>query len=117
MSLNEFQLAQIKVLSKPYLQNWRKEFVRPGGMVKDIDIEIKGQSVVIFERQESFIPGNEDIIFPVAKTTYMKTENRWKILWQRHDLKWHAYEPDMFVDDFEGFLKVVDEDDCCAFWG
>ncbi|WP_443740024.1 DUF3024 domain-containing protein, partial [Treponema sp.] len=60
---------------------------------------------------------NEDIIFPVAKTTYMKTENRWKILWQRRDLKWHAYEPDMFVDDFEGFLKVVDEDACCAFWG
>ena len=30
---------------------------------------------------------------PVAKTTYVKIQDIWKIYWMRQDLKWQGYEP------------------------
>lgn len=31
---------------------------------------------------------------PVAKATYIKKNDVWKIYWQRADLKWHGHEAD-----------------------
>ena len=78
---------------------------------------IEGQSVIIFEIRPRFDDRSEKIEIPVAKATYVRTANRWKIYCQRADLKWHSYPPDPEVLLFEEFLAVVDEDNFGCFWG
>lgn len=53
----------------------------------------------------------------MAKTTFVKTENCWKIFWMRADLKWHGYEPDVKVKTLSKFLEVVIEDKYACFFG
>ena len=54
---------------------------------------------------------------PVAKATYVKSQNKWKIYWHRADMKWHGYEPEPDVDKIEDFLKIVEEDKYACFFG
>lgn len=82
----------------------------------DLNYKIDKQSIVIFEIRKMFQQeGMIDI--PIAKATYVMKENKWKIYWQRADLKWHSYEPQKEVKTVKAFLKVVDEDELCCFWG
>ena len=60
---------------------------------------------------------NEKIEESVAKARYVKSSDIWKIYWQRADLKWHSYEPDPEVKTLEEFLKVVERDEYCCFYG
>jgi hypothetical protein len=53
----------------------------------------------------------------VAKATYIKKSDIWKVYWQRADLKWHGYEMEPEVDTLEEFFKIVNEDEFCCFWG
>ena len=82
----------------------------------DIGFRIKGHSIEIFEIRPSFFNPKVTMESPVAKTTYVRTQNVWKVFWQRRDLKWHAYiTPE--VRTLKKFLELVDEDDLCCFWG
>ncbi|WP_300321922.1 DUF3024 domain-containing protein [Idiomarina sp.] len=47
----------------------------------------------------------------------MKTQNCWKVYWQRADLKWHAYEPVPEVTQLRQFLKLVRDDQYACFFG
>lgn len=68
---------------------------RPPETVKnqvDLHYKIDNQSIVIFEIRKMF-QQERMVDIPIAKTTYVMKENKWKIYWQRADLKWHSYEP------------------------
>jgi len=81
----------------------------------DLSYKVEKQSIVIFEIRKMFQQeGMVDI--PIAKATFIMKENKWKIYWQRADLKWHLYEPKKEVKTVKAFLKVVDEDEYCCFW-
>src|SRR5213079_3369603 len=54
---------------------------------------------------------------PVAKATFVRSKNRWRIFWMRRDLKWHGYEPNLEVQSLKAFLNVVDRDEYCCFFG
>ena len=54
---------------------------------------------------------------PVAKATFVKTQNCWKVYWQRADLKWYAYEPVPKVKQLREFLKLVSDDQHACFFG
>ena len=83
----------------------------------DLSYRVDRQSVVIFEiRPAMFRPG-ETIEGAVAKTTYVRTQNHWRVYWRRADLKWHLYDPDPYVDELPDFLRLVEEDELCCFWG
>lgn len=43
---------------------------------------------------------------PVAKAAFVKTQQSWKVYWQRVDLRWHAYPPAPEVNSLEEFLAV-----------
>ncbi|NVK43528.1 MAG: DUF3024 domain-containing protein [Oceanospirillaceae bacterium] len=53
---------------------------------------------------------------PVAKATYLNTQNLWKLFWQRADVEWHGYEPNLTIPSLKEFLAVVDVDECGCFW-
>ena len=115
MKLSEFEQARIKILMGSFLAERRP----PPEMREkvDLDYRIEKQSVVIFEIRALWNDPDEKIEEPVAKVTYMKNKNSWKVYWQRADLKWHSYDPAPIVDTFDEFLKLVNEDECACFWG
>ena len=53
----------------------------------------------------------------VAKTTFVRSKNRWRVFWMRRDLKWHGYEPNHEVHSLEAFLNVVHRDEYGCFFG
>jgi hypothetical protein len=57
----------------------------------DLAWRIEGQSVVIYSIRPFWRDESQKIEEPAAKATYNRTTNRWKIYWQRADLKWHSY--------------------------
>ncbi|SRR6056297_2088707 len=83
----------------------------------DLDYKIENQSIIIFEVRPHWQKEDEKIENPIAKTTWVKTQNYWKIFWMRADLKWHNYKPVPHVKTIEEFLTVIDNDVYGCFWG
>ncbi|GIL22121.1 MAG: hypothetical protein BroJett042_06340 [Bacteroidota bacterium] len=83
----------------------------------DIGYKIENQSVYILEIRPQW--NNPSVIreYPIAKTTYIKAKNHWKVFWMRQDLKWHSYSPKPTVKKLADFVKLVDEDAHHCFWG
>jgi len=76
----------------------------------DFGYRQEGQSVEIFEIRPVWNDPSEKMESSIAKATYVKSKNQWKVYWMRADLKWHGYEPCRIVKNLEEFLQVVDED-------
>lgn len=83
----------------------------------DLAYRIEGQSIVIFEIRPRWDEPEETVESPVAKTTYVRTKNHWRVFWQRADLKWHRYDPASTVASLAEFLDLVDRDEYSCFWG
>ena len=83
----------------------------------DLGFRLQGLSVEIFEIRPRW--DNKDVVqeHPVAKATYIKTKQHWKVFWMRADLKWHGYQPNPAVKTIEDFLSVVQEDQYGCFFG
>jgi hypothetical protein len=83
----------------------------------DLGFRLEGQSVEIFEVRPYWRDPNEKVENPVAKATYVRRADEWRVYWQRADLKWHRYEPHPTVATIDEFLHVVDDDAYCCFFG
>ena len=83
----------------------------------DIGYRIEDQSVFVFEIRPKW--DNPEIIkeHPIAKASFVKAKNHWKIFWMRADLKWHLYTPNPTVNALADFAKSVNEDKHFCFWG
>jgi hypothetical protein len=116
MALSQLEAARIKKLVVAYI-----EARRPAPPIRpelDLGFRVKGQSVEIFEIRPVWRgkPG-ETHEGSVAKATYVRTNDQWRVFWMRADLKWHRYEPASEVKTIEDFLAVVDKDAYACFWG
>ncbi len=115
MAFTKIESARIQGALSDFLEtrrppeNIRAEF--------DIGFRVEGQSVVIFELRRTWREPGAIIEGPVAKATYVRGINRWKIFWQRADRKWQTYPPQPEALIFEEFLTLVDEDKESCFWG
>lgn len=83
----------------------------------DIEYEIEGQSVIIYEKRPRWNKQGEYLQIPIAKGTYVITRRLWKVYWQRADLKWHPYTPAVTVKSIKEFIRLVEKDDNHCFWG
>lgn len=115
MALSEFEEALASVKVAEFIERRRPPKHRRSRL--DLGFRIENQSVVIFEVTPHFRNPGKMVETPIAKTTYTKAAQIWKVYWQRADLKWHRYEPVPEVATLEEFLAVVDADDYCCFWG
>lgn len=90
------------------------EHIRPK---LDIGYKIEDQSIYVVEIRPKW--NNPEIIkeYPVAKSTFVKAKNYWKVFWMRADLKWHSYPPQPTVKTIAAFIKLVEEDKHHCFWG
>ena len=83
----------------------------------DISYRIEEQSVIIFELRPRWNNPNEIMECNIAKASFIKSSNHWKIYWQRSDLKWHSYTPKPTIKTIEEFAAIVGEDSNACFWG
>src|SRR5262249_23099642 len=83
----------------------------------DFAFRIKGHSVEIFTIRPHWEDPSRKTESAVAKATFNRRRNVWKIFWQRADMKWHGYQPHLEAESIEEFLYVVDKDDHNCFFG
>ncbi|HKJ04341.1 MAG TPA: DUF3024 domain-containing protein [Geopsychrobacteraceae bacterium] len=115
MAISEFETKRYEKIVGQYVEKRRPEpHIRNQ---VDLSFRIENQSVIIFEIRELWDQPGKKIESPIAKATYVKKTNSWKLYWQRADLKWHGYEPTPEVKKIEDFLAVVEKDEYCCFWG
>ena len=115
MSINPLQTLEVIEAMENFIV--RK---RPPEQIRsklDIGYKIENQSIIVFEIRPRW--DNPAVIMehPVAKTTYVKSKNYWKIFWMQADLKWHSYPPKTIVKSVKEFIKLVEEDRHHCFWG
>jgi hypothetical protein len=115
MPFTEFETARIEAAMSDFMAKRRPPVEIRDKL--DLAYRIEGQSVVIFSIRPFWRDPNETTEEPAAKATYTRKTDRWKIYWQRADLKWHAYPPHPEAVLFEEFLAIVDEDEHGCFWG
>ncbi len=115
MALSEFETKKIEKEVGAFVEKRRP----PPHVRSELDLgfRIKGQSVEIFETRSLWNNPEEKIEGPVAKATYVKRYQVWKVFWQRADLKWHRYDPNPEVETLEEFLGLVDRDEYACFFG
>lgn len=115
MAISEFEQRQWQRALDDFLKQRR-----PPPHIRDqldLDYRIEGQNVEIFEVRPLWNdPGNR-VEQSVAKATYVKSKNQWKVFWQRADLKWHRYDPAPTVASIEDFLDLVNQDAHACFFG
>jgi hypothetical protein len=116
MALSEIEVARVKRALDSFMQIRRPPpHLRPK---LDLGYRISRQSVEIFEIRPAWrgLP-QERHESAVAKATFVRSRNVWRVFWQRRDLKWHAYQPSSEVNSIDEFLSVVAEDRHACFFG
>ena len=91
----------------------------PVDMRRDLDLayRIDNQSVMIFSIRPYWMDKSKTMEEPIAKITWVHTQQIWKIFWMRSDGRWHGYEPLLHVDTIEEALQVIIDDKLGCFWG
>ncbi|MBC7641344.1 MAG: DUF3024 domain-containing protein [Flavobacterium sp.] len=109
---NEIEIIEVM---EGYLINARP----PEEIRNEVDIayKVENQSVIIFEIRPHWKNKSENIEVNVAKATFIKTEEIWKIFWYKSDDKWHNYDPKPKVKSLKQFVEVIREDKHNCFWG
>ncbi|MEO9477118.1 MAG: DUF3024 domain-containing protein [Cyclobacteriaceae bacterium] len=115
MALDILQAVETIEALENFLDRRRPpEHIRPE---LDLAYRIEDQSVIIYSIRPHWQNKSETTEGPIAKTTWVHTQQLWKVYWMRADRKWHGYEPNLEVKTIEQFLTLVDEDEYGCFWG
>ncbi len=115
MAVSNLQILDIIEVMEAFVERRRPpEHIRSK---LDIAYKLEGQSVIIHEIRPSYVDPSKTIYPEVAKATFVKAKNYWKVFWRRADLKWHAYAPNHTVNTLAEFTKVVELDKHGCFWG
>ena len=95
-------------------------YIRPSEEIRDqldIGYRIEKQSVIIFEVRPDWIDPKKKTENKVAKATFVKKNDHWKVYWQRADLKWHSYKPQPILRNLLDFIQLIEKDEYGCFWG
>lgn len=115
MAFNEFQLKEIEVAIEKFIA-----VRRPPEEIRDkldVKVSVEGQNLFIYQVRPDWRDPNLIREIPVAKATYVKSSNGWKVYWMGRTMKWAPYEPKPKVKTIQDFFNLVAEDQYCAFWG
>ncbi len=115
MAVNSLHVVDIIEVMENFLEK-----VRPPEDIRsklDITYKIEKQSVVIYEVRQRWDDPKITMEHAVAKATYVKSSNSWKIFWLRSNLKWFTYLPLSSVKTLKEFAEEVDKDPNGCFWG
>ena len=115
MALNDIERKRVEKTVGAFIEKHRPApRIRPE---LDLGFRVSGQSVELFAIRPVWKRPKEKMEHPVAKATFIRRQDVWKVYWQRADLKWHSYEPLPEVAALEQFLAAVHKDEYACFWG
>lgn len=115
MALNDIERARITKEVSAYIEK-RRPALHLRDQV-DLAFRLDSQSILIFEIRPKYNDTKSVVQNQIAKATYVRRHDAWKVYWMRADLKWHGYEPDPIVGSVKQFLAVVENDEHGCFWG
>ena len=81
------------------------------------EYEIEKQNVVMYEVRPAWDNPSEFTRMPMAKLTYVKSENIWKLYWPRASGKWESYEPKRSSKDLGELVAEINKDTHGCFFG
>lgn len=87
--------------------------VRPPALCRDefdVGYRVYDQSIEIFEIQQAPLRADSDLYTPVAKATYVRTRNVWKLYHAGRDGHWYAYNPLPEVTELTDVFQAIDKD-------
>jgi hypothetical protein len=82
-----------------------------------LESSVKGHEVVLVEQRPKWDDSNEWIESPVAKLKFIRSANKWRLYWQRADLKWHEYPGQSSSDRIGDLVQEIDADPLACFFG
>ena len=89
----------------------------PSKKVKlDYGFRFHGRSVELFDIRPRMLGKAGKIESELAKATFVKSREIWKVYWMRGNGRWYPYEPST-VRSLRAFLKLVREDERGCFFG
>lgn len=115
MALSEFETKRFQKALTAFI-----ELKRPPAHIRnqvDLAGRISGQSIEVYEIRPGYRDPSVTMESSIAKATYVKKLDAWKVFWMRADLKWHSYEPAALVNTLDEFFAVIEADEYCCFWG
>lgn len=81
------------------------------------EYEIENQSVIIYEIRPAFRNLGEFTKMPIAKLSYVKSGNLWKLYWQRASGKWQRYETGSSAKSLDKLVEEIERDSYGCFFG
>jgi hypothetical protein len=113
--LSEFEQKKIEQVVGAFVTKRRP----PAHIRSELDLayRLTNQSVEVFEIRPVWRGNGETHELPKAKFTFVKTQQVWKLFWQRQDLKWHSYEPLPQARHLDELIAEVSADPYGCFWG
>lgn len=92
MALTELELKRCEKPLAAFMARRRP----PAHIRHEVDLgqRITGHSVEIFEVRPDWKDLTMFYETPVAKATFVRSKNLWKVYWMRQDLKWHGVHPE-----------------------
>ena len=115
MAFTETEALQVHSLMEDFMKQHR-----PHDHIRDkLDLSwrISGQSVEIFEIRPHYLKPDEKLEEEVARITYIRMQDHWKLFWMMSDLKWHGYDPKPIVPTLSEALIEVENDPHGCFFG
>jgi hypothetical protein len=115
MALDVMQSVEIIEVLENFIER-----IRPPENIRhklDIGYKTDNQSVTIYELRPWWSGNGEMQESSIAKATFVRAGNCWKVFWQRADLKWHPYPPMPRVKTITEFIQLVEADEHGCFWG
>ncbi|OGW67715.1 MAG: hypothetical protein A3H49_09330 [Nitrospirae bacterium RIFCSPLOWO2_02_FULL_62_14] len=82
-----------------------------------LEYVVKGHDVVVCERRPRWNNPQEWMESPVAKLKFIRSANKWRLYWQRADLKWHEYPGPYTSEDLGELVQEIDSDPLACFFG
>jgi hypothetical protein len=115
MALTELEIKRCDKTILSFLERRRP----PPEIREKVDLAGRndGHTVEMFEIRPAYDDPSTNCEAPVAKTTFVRRKNHWKIFRMKRDFKRHGYEPNLEVKSLEAFFAVVERDEFGCFFG
>jgi hypothetical protein len=115
MALDNLKTLEVIEAMENFLSN-----VRPPEHIReelDAAYKIEDQSVIVFEIRLTWTKPKTKVEIPIAKATFVKAKNIWKVYWKRSNGKWESYGPKPLVKKIKQFADLIEEDSHSCFFG
>jgi hypothetical protein len=110
---------EIKDLVESMIKQFVEDLRPPVEIREELDIvyTYANQTLEIGELRPRWDKPQLKTITPVAKATFVKSRDIWKVYWKRASGKWDPYTPKPEVKHLDAFFKLLKEDKHHCFWG